>query len=177
MVSPSRTRTASPSSRPSRTTTASNTSAVLPTRSTRQCTRMASTSDPTSHGASSTTLNGKSLRRHFGTTSHSLFPRADGYGTRFGVTYVDYSTQKRYPKASAKFLIKVCPFTAKGFVPILIHGYSGSVSTKSKPREPKLPQFSPLTQLRRPRVSRSTSSTLQPRPPSAHLPTAHGSAH
>lgn len=33
--------------------------------------------------------------------------RADGYGTRFGVTYVDYKTQKRYPKESAKFLIRV----------------------------------------------------------------------
>ncbi|KAH0578753.1 Beta-glucosidase 1B [Termitomyces sp. 'cryptogamus'] len=34
--------------------------------------------------------------------------RADGYTTRFGVTYVDYETQKRYPKASASFLIQVC---------------------------------------------------------------------
>ena len=33
--------------------------------------------------------------------------RADGYDTRFGVTYVDYATQKRYPKASATFLTKV----------------------------------------------------------------------
>ncbi|KAI0315790.1 glycoside hydrolase family 1 protein [Amylostereum chailletii] len=32
---------------------------------------------------------------------------ADGYETRFGVTYVDYKTQKRYPKESAKFLTKV----------------------------------------------------------------------
>jgi beta-glucosidase/6-phospho-beta-glucosidase/beta-galactosidase len=37
--------------------------------------------------------------------------RADGYGTRFGVTYVDYVTQKRYPKESAKFLIQVSVFT------------------------------------------------------------------
>lgn len=35
------------------------------------------------------------------------FEWADGYSTRFGVTYVDYETQKRYPKASAKWLIKV----------------------------------------------------------------------
>lgn len=34
-------------------------------------------------------------------------PRADGYVTRFGVTYVDYETQERYPKESAKFLVKV----------------------------------------------------------------------
>ncbi|KAL4072306.1 glycoside hydrolase family 1 protein [Scleroderma citrinum] len=32
------------------------------------------------------------------------FEWADGYVTRFGVTYVDYQTQKRYPKDSAKFL-------------------------------------------------------------------------
>lgn len=39
------------------------------------------------------------------------FEWADGYETRFGVTYVDYVTQKRYPKESAKFLVKVklCP--------------------------------------------------------------------
>ena len=33
--------------------------------------------------------------------------RADGYLTRFGVTYVDYTTQKRYPKASGKFVAQV----------------------------------------------------------------------
>jgi len=35
------------------------------------------------------------------------FEWADGYTTRFGVTYVDYETQARYPKESAKFLVKV----------------------------------------------------------------------
>jgi len=35
------------------------------------------------------------------------FEWADGYTTRFGVTYVDYETQKRYPKDSAWFLKKV----------------------------------------------------------------------
>lgn len=35
------------------------------------------------------------------------FEWADGYVTRFGVTYVDYETQERYPKESAKFLVKV----------------------------------------------------------------------
>ena len=39
------------------------------------------------------------------------FEWADGYETRFGVTYVDYATQKRYPKESAKFLVKVRPPT------------------------------------------------------------------
>ena len=35
------------------------------------------------------------------------YGRADGYTTRFGVTYVDYETQKRYPKVSQKFLTTV----------------------------------------------------------------------
>ncbi|KAJ7082523.1 beta-glucosidase 1B [Mycena crocata] len=34
------------------------------------------------------------------------FEWADGYTTRFGVTYVDYDTQERIPKDSAKFLAK-----------------------------------------------------------------------
>ncbi|KAG6845054.1 hypothetical protein H0H87_001391 [Tephrocybe sp. NHM501043] len=43
-----------------------------------------------------------------GVDVRSYFPwsAADGYLTRFGVTYVDYETQKRYPKASANFLIQ-----------------------------------------------------------------------
>jgi hypothetical protein len=37
----------------------------------------------------------------------SNFEWAEGYNTRFGVTYVDYiDEQKRYPKASAKFIKK-----------------------------------------------------------------------
>lgn len=35
------------------------------------------------------------------------FEWADGYLTRFGVTYVDYETQKRYPKDSARWLKEV----------------------------------------------------------------------
>jgi hypothetical protein len=36
------------------------------------------------------------------------FEGADGYATRFGVTYVDYETQARYSKESANlFLVKV----------------------------------------------------------------------
>lgn len=33
--------------------------------------------------------------------------RADGYITRFGVTYIDYTTQARYPKESGKFVSQV----------------------------------------------------------------------
>lgn len=37
----------------------------------------------------------------------SNFEWAEGYNTRFGVTYIDYiDEQKRYPKASAKFIKK-----------------------------------------------------------------------
>jgi beta-glucosidase len=32
---------------------------------------------------------------------------ADGYGKRFGITYVDFSTQKRTPKLSAEFYKQV----------------------------------------------------------------------
>lgn len=50
--------------------------------------------------------DGVDIRSYFPWSFLDNFEWADGYGTRFGVTYVDYSTQKRYPKASAKFLIK-----------------------------------------------------------------------
>lgn len=40
-------------------------------------------------------------------TSHSLAFRADGYVTRFGLTYVNFDTQERIPKASGKFVTKV----------------------------------------------------------------------
>jgi Glycosyl hydrolase family 1 len=38
-------------------------------------------------------------------TVGSNFEWAEGFNTRFGVTYIDYKDeQKRYPKASAKFI-------------------------------------------------------------------------
>ena len=40
------------------------------------------------------------------------FEWADGYTTRFGVTYVDYATQARHPKDSARFLKKVSGFSS-----------------------------------------------------------------
>ncbi|KAF4613289.1 hypothetical protein D9613_010794 [Agrocybe pediades] len=50
--------------------------------------------------------DGVQIKSYFPWSFLDNFEWADGYGTRFGVTYVDYVTQKRYPKASAKFLIK-----------------------------------------------------------------------
>lgn len=46
------------------------------------------------------------VRGYFPWSFLDNFEWADGYLTRFGVTYVDYSTQQRYPKESAKFLIQ-----------------------------------------------------------------------
>jgi len=49
--------------------------------------------------------DGIDIRSYFPWSLLDNFEWADGYSTRFGVTYVDYETQKRYPKASARFLI------------------------------------------------------------------------
>ncbi|CAE6333838.1 unnamed protein product [Rhizoctonia solani] len=50
--------------------------------------------------------DGVDVRAYFPWSFMDNFEWADGYGTRFGVTYVDYETQKRYPKDSAKFLVR-----------------------------------------------------------------------
>ncbi|KAG6906796.1 Beta-glucosidase 1B [Tephrocybe rancida] len=50
--------------------------------------------------------DGVEVRSYFPWSFLDNFEWADGYLTRFGVTYVDYETQKRYPKASANFLIQ-----------------------------------------------------------------------
>ncbi|TFK52902.1 beta-glucosidase [Heliocybe sulcata] len=49
--------------------------------------------------------DGVDLRGYFPWSFLDNFEWADGYQTRFGVTYVDYATQKRYPKESAWFLV------------------------------------------------------------------------
>lgn len=51
--------------------------------------------------------DGVDIRGYFPWSFLDNFEWADGYQTRFGVTYVDYETQQRYPKASAKFLTEV----------------------------------------------------------------------
>ncbi|THH26402.1 hypothetical protein EUX98_g7779 [Antrodiella citrinella] len=52
------------------------------------------------------TKDGVDVRAYFAWSLLDNFEWADGYVTRFGVTYVDYDTQKRYPKDSAKFVSK-----------------------------------------------------------------------
>ncbi|KIM80657.1 glycoside hydrolase family 1 protein [Piloderma croceum F 1598] len=51
--------------------------------------------------------DGVDIRAYFPWSFVDNFEWADGYVTRFGVTYVDYETQARHPKESAKFLVKV----------------------------------------------------------------------
>ncbi|KAG6810236.1 Beta-glucosidase 1B [Tricholoma furcatifolium] len=50
--------------------------------------------------------DGVDIRSYFPWSLLDNFEWADGYSTRFGCTYVDYETQKRYPKASANFLVE-----------------------------------------------------------------------
>ncbi|XP_006455043.1 hypothetical protein AGABI2DRAFT_194744 [Agaricus bisporus var. bisporus H97] len=50
--------------------------------------------------------DGIDVKAYFPWSLLDNFEWADGYVTRFGVTYVDYETQERYPKESAKFLVK-----------------------------------------------------------------------
>ncbi|KAJ3907514.1 glycoside hydrolase family 1 protein [Lentinula edodes] len=50
--------------------------------------------------------DGVDVKAYFPWSLLDNFEWADGYVTRFGLTYVDYDTQKRYPKQSARFLTK-----------------------------------------------------------------------
>ncbi|KAF8970234.1 glycoside hydrolase family 1 protein [Flammula alnicola] len=51
--------------------------------------------------------DGVPVKSYFAWSLLDNFEWADGYTTRFGVTYVDYATQRRYPKDSAYFLKSV----------------------------------------------------------------------
>ncbi|KIY67180.1 glycoside hydrolase family 1 protein [Cylindrobasidium torrendii FP15055 ss-10] len=51
--------------------------------------------------------DGVDVRSYFPWSFLDNFEWADGYTTRFGVTYVNYETQERIPKDSGKFLVKV----------------------------------------------------------------------
>lgn len=62
-------------------------------------------------GATDTLLSalnddGVDIRGYLAWSLLDNFEWADGYGTRFGITHVDYRTQKRTPKASSQFLVK-----------------------------------------------------------------------
>lgn len=50
------------------------------------------------------TEDGVPVKGYFGWSLLDNFEWADGYGSRFGVTYVDYATQKRTPKESSQVL-------------------------------------------------------------------------
>ncbi|OSX63480.1 glycoside hydrolase family 1 protein [Postia placenta MAD-698-R-SB12] len=66
--------------------------------------------------------DGVPVKGYFGWSLLDNFEWADGYETRFGVTYVDYKTQKRTPKQSSQFLKKVC-VAHPVFVPLDPHTF------------------------------------------------------
>jgi len=53
------------------------------------------------------TAEGVPVRGYFHWSSMDNFEWSDGYGTRFGLVYVDYATLKRIPKMSASFFREV----------------------------------------------------------------------
>ena len=91
---------------------------------------------------------------------HRSISRADGYVTRFGVTYVDYETQKRYPKQSAHFLSKVSTFqmsrAAEELTAFSCQWFKEHEESSSSP-----------TKLQRDASSLSASSTKVPGTPNA----------
>ena len=59
------------------------------------------------HSLQRATAEGFPVRGYFLWSLMDNFEWADGYNLRFGIFYVDYKTQKRYPKLSAEFYKEV----------------------------------------------------------------------
>jgi beta-glucosidase len=53
------------------------------------------------------TSEGAPVRGYFHWSLFDNFEWSDGYGTRFGLIYVDYATQKRTAKLSAKYYAEI----------------------------------------------------------------------
>ncbi|KAF8179838.1 beta-glucosidase [Pholiota molesta] len=111
--------------------------------------------------------DGVDVQSYFPWSFLDNFEWADGYSTRFGVTYVDYETQKRYPKASAKWLIEwfrehdtpsdedlkpkgAVPVTAEGKPKLVDKTNSSDFSTTSTVKDSR-----PASPLRLPKAVRS----------------------
>jgi beta-glucosidase len=60
-----------------------------------------------SRDAAARTSDGVPVRGYFLWSLMDNFEWADGYGNRFDLTYVDYATQKRTPKLSARYYADV----------------------------------------------------------------------
>lgn len=93
--------------------------------------------------------------------------RAEGYKVRFGVTHVDYGTQKRTPKESAKFLTKAGFHWIGVVVPGLIY------ITVVRGTHFRLKKLRTLRSQQNPNVLLSYNKSLFPRfhqPPSVLLP-------
>jgi len=88
---------------------------------------------------------GADVRGYFAWSLMDNFEWALGYSKRFGICHVDYATQKRTPKASAKFMTKVIKanaleidesdLAASEFV--MIEQGTGLLSAKDNPDLPK----------------------------------------
>ena len=75
---------------------------------------------------------GMSLKGNFVWSAMDNFEWTDGNGTRFGIVYVDFNTQKRIPKLSAHWFREAAAVAAAG---ASCHSqYAARVSTRSAAR-------------------------------------------